>query len=162
MFFWSKLVDELKKKRHVGECLPFVENKAHMHMLCVYGLTCWRRSPAVFNTTFKQNPTWGAEIWKNATWIVIYVNILWTEKVAVLCGKTISNSRLLKVIWCKSTHSLSSKIDHEVFNIKHASIAGNKLCASTHQGGLVWALSKPHTIKQTNKQTRVSYNKDDS
>jgi len=42
IFFWSKIIDELQKKRHVGECLLCVENKAHVHtgMLCVYGPTC--------------------------------------------------------------------------------------------------------------------------
>jgi len=33
-----------------GESSSFVENKAHMHMLCVYSRTCWRRSPAAFIT----------------------------------------------------------------------------------------------------------------
>jgi len=50
-----KLVDELKIKRHVGgECLPFVENTAHMHMLCVYSLTSGRRSLAALITVFSE------------------------------------------------------------------------------------------------------------
>ena len=39
----------LKGSARLVSCLPFVENKAHMHMLCVYGLKCWRRFPAALS-----------------------------------------------------------------------------------------------------------------
>jgi len=42
-------VHSLKGSARLVSCLPFVENKAHIHMLCVYGLKCWRRSPAALS-----------------------------------------------------------------------------------------------------------------
>jgi len=39
-FLDPQLVHSLKGSARLVSCLLFVENKAHMHMLCVYGLKC--------------------------------------------------------------------------------------------------------------------------
>jgi len=48
-FLDAQLVHSLKESARLVSCLLFVENKAHMHMLCVHGLKCWRRSPAALS-----------------------------------------------------------------------------------------------------------------
>ena len=48
-FLDRQLVHSLKESARLVSCLLFVENKAHRHMLCVYGLKCWRRSPAALS-----------------------------------------------------------------------------------------------------------------
>jgi len=39
-FLDPQLVSSVRGSARLVSCLPFVENKAHMHMLCIYGLTC--------------------------------------------------------------------------------------------------------------------------
>jgi len=39
-FLDAQLVHSLKGLARLVSCLPLVENKAHIHMLCVYGLKC--------------------------------------------------------------------------------------------------------------------------
>jgi len=39
-FLDPQLVHSLKGSARLVSFLPFVENKAHIHMLCVYGLKC--------------------------------------------------------------------------------------------------------------------------
>jgi len=39
-FLDAQLVHSLKESARLVSCLLFVENKAHMHMLCVHGLKC--------------------------------------------------------------------------------------------------------------------------
>jgi len=38
-FLDPHLVRSVRESARLVSCLPFVENEAHMHMLCVYGLT---------------------------------------------------------------------------------------------------------------------------
>jgi len=39
-FLDRQLAHSLKGSARLVSCLPFVENKAHMHILCVYGRKC--------------------------------------------------------------------------------------------------------------------------
>ena len=48
-FLDPQLVYSVRGSARLVSSLPFVENKTHTHILCVYGLTGWRRSPAALS-----------------------------------------------------------------------------------------------------------------
>jgi len=49
--FLDHCIDELKRIDTIGTSSPFVEIKAHMHMLCVYSLKRWQETSFTFYAT---------------------------------------------------------------------------------------------------------------